>query len=187
MRKIKTADEQNVIILVNNMQRDTSIESIDPEEVESIEIMENPPVKYLKDGYTTVLNIKLKKRSQTYQLLNLYNDVHPGMVTNSHSGSFETGNDKFSFYTILFWSGANREKGNEYGEQHYSETDKDYSANTRHNSHNAAFYIGGDFVPNLKNYLSYSLYADYSNTKTRKWGEGSISQKGLPMNMMSGD
>ncbi len=150
MRKIKTADEQNVIILVNNMQRDTSIESIDPEEVESIEIMENPPVKYLKDGYATVLNIKLKKRSQTYQLLNLYNDVHPGMVTNSHSGSFETGNDKFSFYTILFWSGANREKGNEYGEQHYSETDKDYSVNTRHNSHNAAFYIGGDFVPNLK-------------------------------------
>lgn len=178
MRKIKTADEQNVIILVNNMQRDTSIESIDPAEVESIEIMENPPVKYLKDGYATVLNIKLKKRSQTYRLLNLYNDVHPGMVTNSHSGSFETGNDKFSFYTILFWSGANHEKGNEYGEQHYSGTDKDYSVSTRHNSHNAAFYIGGDFVPNLKNYLSYSLYADYGNTKTRKWGEGSISQKG---------
>lgn len=64
MRKIKTADEQNVIILVNNMQRDTSIESIDPEEVESIEIMENPPVKYLKDGYATVLNIKLKKEAR---------------------------------------------------------------------------------------------------------------------------
>lgn len=61
MRKIKTADEQNVIILINNMQRDTSIESIDPAEVESIEIMDNPPVKYLKDGYATVLNIKLKK------------------------------------------------------------------------------------------------------------------------------
>jgi hypothetical protein len=67
------------------MQRDTSIESIDPAEVESIEIMENPPVKYLKDGHATVLNIKLKKRSQTYRLLNLYNDVHPGMVTNSLS------------------------------------------------------------------------------------------------------
>lgn len=177
MRKIKTADEQDIIILVNNMQRDTSIESIDPAEVESIEIMENPPVKYLKDGYATVLNIKLKKRTQTYRLLNLYNDVHPGMVTNSHSGSFETGNDKYSFYTILFWSGANREKGNEYGEQHNAGTDKCYRINTRRYARNASLQIGGDFVPNRKNYFSYSLYADYANTKTRKWGEGNLSQK----------
>ena len=86
--------------------------------------------KYLKDGYATVLNIKLKKRSQTYQLLNLNNDVHPGMLTNSHSGSFETGNDKFSFYTIFSWAGNNRKKGTEYGEQHYSGTEKYYNTET---------------------------------------------------------
>lgn len=177
MRRIKTADEQNVIILVNNIQRDTSIESIDPEEVESIEIMENPPVKYLKDGYAAVLNIKLKKRSQIYRMLNLYNNIHPGMVTNSHSGSFETGNDRCSFYAILFWAGSNHEKGNEYGEQHYSGTSKFYDTDIRHNSHNAAVYVGGDLVPTSKSYLSYSLYADYDNTKTRKWGEGSFSQE----------
>ena len=45
------------------------------------------------------------------------------MLTNSHSGSFETGNDKFSFYTIFSWAGNNREKGTEYGEQHYSGTE----------------------------------------------------------------
>lgn len=176
-REIKTVDDQNVIILVNNIQRDTSIESIDPEEVESIEIIENPSSKYLKDGYATVLNIKLKKRSQSYRLLNLYNDINPELITNSHSGSFETGNDKFSFYTTLFWLGHNREKGNEYGEQHSSETDKFYSTYTKFDYRNLDISIGGDFVPNLKNNISYSFSVDYANSKTRKWGEGYISQK----------
>ncbi|MBF7061274.1 MAG: hypothetical protein SPI29_15865 [Bacteroides uniformis] len=52
------------------------------------------------------------------------------MLTNSHSGSFETGNDKFSFYTIFSWAGNNREKGTEYGEQHYSGTEKYYNTET---------------------------------------------------------
>lgn len=178
-REIKTADDQNVIILVNGIQRDTSIESINPEEVENIEILENPSSKYLKDGYAVVLNIKLKKRSQTYRLLNLYNDINPEMITNSHSGSFETGNDRFSFYTNLFWLGNNREKGSEYGEQHNSGTDKCYSADTKLYYRNCDISMGGDFVASHQNYISYSFSVDYSKTNFKKWGKGDICQKGI--------
>lgn len=176
-REIKTTDDQDVIILVNNIQRDISIESIDPKEVESIEIIENPSSKYLKNGYATVLNIKLKKRNQTYRLLNLYNDINPEMISNSHSGSFETGNDKFSFYTNLFWLGHNREKGNEDGKQYNSEIEKYYNARTKLNYRNYDISIGGDFVPNSKNYFSYNFSVDYSKTNIKRQGEGGITQK----------
>jgi hypothetical protein len=59
--KITVDNDENIIILVNNVEKSTDyVKSIAPERMKKVEIIRSPSGKYALEGYSAVLNIVLK-------------------------------------------------------------------------------------------------------------------------------
>lgn len=84
------------------MERPVSLETIDPSQIEAVEVINNPSAKYLMNGLQRVINLKLKARVQNYQIVNLYTAINPELIVNTGSGGFEMGNSKYSFLSMLW-------------------------------------------------------------------------------------
>ena len=63
-RSIKMVDGATPLILINGHKVNSGINSIDPKEVEAVEVINNPSARYLKDGVQCVVNIKMKQRNR---------------------------------------------------------------------------------------------------------------------------
>ena len=86
----------------------SGINSIDPKEVEAVEVINNPSARYLKDGVQCVVNIKMKQKTAAYQTYNM-NTRHMIPVLFGYTGGYyELGNSKASFkpecFSFLFSS-----------------------------------------------------------------------------------
>jgi len=173
-RKIKTMNDEDIIILINGMQRPVSLETIDPSQIEAVEVVHNPSAKYLANGLQHVINLKLKARTQNYRILNLYAALNPELITNTESGGFETGNSRYSLFVNATGMNHNNEKGSEYGYQNLDASSKKYSYDTKFNYGFYDLTVGGDFCPGDKDYLSYSLFLN-RNAETMDYdGTGSF-------------
>lgn len=174
-REIKTISDESVTILINGMQRPVSLETIDPSQIEAVEVVNNPSAKYLMNGLQHVINLKLKARTQNYQMLNLYTALNPELIVNTGSGGFETGNSKYSFFANVMGMIHHDEKGKEYGYQNLDTSYKNYDNSTIFNYRYYDFTVGGDFLPDEKNYLSYSAYLNRNTEAMDYDGTGNIS------------
>lgn len=60
-KTIKVDNEQNVLLLVNGLQKSESfIKNINPKQIAKVEVIRDPSGQYGLEGYTSVINIKLK-------------------------------------------------------------------------------------------------------------------------------
>jgi len=60
--QIKVDNESNVLILLNGLEKDqTFIKNVDPNRIAKIEVIRDPSGKYGLEGYSSIINIKLKK------------------------------------------------------------------------------------------------------------------------------
>lgn len=174
-REIKAIGGENVIILINGMQRPVSLETIDPSQIEAVEVVNNPSAKYLMNGLQHVINLKLKTRAQNYQALNLYAAINPELIANTGSGGFEVGNSDYSFFVSGMGMIHHNEKGKEYGNQKMGTSYKDYDNFTIFNYRYCDITVGGDFLLDKKNYLSYGAYFNHNKEAMDYDGTGSIS------------
>ena len=62
-------DGAQPLILINGNRYNSGIATLDPREIESVEIIDVVKARYLKDGYQKILNIKLKKKTQPFIFL----------------------------------------------------------------------------------------------------------------------
>ena len=99
-RKITLADGSSPLILINGINRPGYVNSLRPEDIESVEVVENPSARYRgSQSVTAVLNIKLKpKREQKYVNGNVYTKQHVEGVFGVSGLSVATGNSKSSLY-----------------------------------------------------------------------------------------
>ena len=70
-RKVTLSDGTVPLILINGNRLNGGVESLDPKQVESIEIIETPSARYLKDGVQAIVNFKTKRQEIPYQKLNI--------------------------------------------------------------------------------------------------------------------
>ncbi|MBD5180052.1 MAG: hypothetical protein HDT01_01995, partial [Bacteroidales bacterium] len=84
------------LILVNGVKK--PLETVSPEFIESVEVIYNPPARYLGDAsVSSVLNIKLKKDGiKPYLKGNLNATTTPNINDLYSKASFETGSEKTS-------------------------------------------------------------------------------------------
>lgn len=95
-RSIKMVDGAIPLILINGHKVNSGINSIDPKEVEAVEVINNPSARYLKDGVQCVVNIKMKQKTAAYQTYNM-NTRHMIPVLFGYTGGYyELGNSKAS-------------------------------------------------------------------------------------------
>ncbi|MBI9064907.1 MAG: TonB-dependent receptor [Marinilabiliaceae bacterium] len=66
---IKVDNGDNVLLLVNGMKKEqTYIKNLSPDRISRIEISRNPTGRYICEGYTSVINIILKKNYTGYEM-----------------------------------------------------------------------------------------------------------------------
>lgn len=174
-REIKTMGGESVVILINGMQRPMSLESIDPSQVEAVEVVNNPSAKYLMNGYQHVINLKVKARTQDYRVLNLYTASDVELITNTTSGGFEMGNSKYSFFVNGMGMIHHDEAGKEYGRQSLGDAHWKYDNATNFNYRYVDLTVGGDFLPTQKDYLSYSVYLNRNKEAMDYDGTGTLT------------
>jgi len=156
-RTIGIAGGGNALILINGVHRGNSLETIDPKDIISVEVMDTPSARYLGTGVTNVINIKTKTRLEKYQLLNIGTENNPGLYFGTASGGYEIGSPKYSLYlngnTFYF----NNNHANETRIQQNQTMLKQYVGRdvSSYLSYNTTF--GGDWIMNNKNYFSYNV------------------------------
>lgn len=184
-RSISTVSGGKVLTLVNGVPRGNALESIDPKDILSVEVMETPSARYLSEGFTNVMNIKTRKNPGKYSLFNFTTQNHIGLHYGTGSGAFEIGNSKASFYVNANGFYFNNNHADDYREQR---TSRFYKQSV--NRHESDYYsynatLGGDWVINAKNYFSYNVSLRSIPTNARKEGKGIWMQEADTVDFVS--
>ena len=176
---ISTAFGGQVMILINGVPRSNALESVDPKDVLSVEVMDTPSARYLSEGFTQVVNIKTRRKVQKYQLLNISTEHNPSLYYGVANGGYELGNDKYSFYVNgkMFY----------FNNNHYDQTDEQRTTsiykiqNVRGTSDYYSYNVtlGGDWVINNKSYLSYNAALRGIPTEGIEEGNGTLENDAL--------
>ena len=176
-RSISTVSGGKVLTLVNGVPRGNALESIDPKDILSVEVMETPSARYLSEGFTNVVNIKTRKNPGKYSLFNFTTQNHIELHYGTGSGAFEIGNSKASFYINANGFYFNNNHADDYREQRTSQLYK--QGVNRHESDYFSYNVtlGGDWVVNTKNYFSYNVSLRSIPTNSQKEGNGILMRE----------
>lgn len=97
-RKVQLEDGAQPLILINGNRYNSGIATLDPREIESVEIIDVVKARYLKDGYQKILNIKLKKKTQPFIFLEGATRHDVPFRKGLGVGYFEVGNSRYALY-----------------------------------------------------------------------------------------
>ena len=98
LQSVTMEDGKQPLVLIDGKTINSGITPINPEDIESVEVMDVVSARYLRMGIKNILNIKLKKKRAPYQFFQ-FATRHDIPLRNSFGvGYFEVGNSKFSLY-----------------------------------------------------------------------------------------
>jgi iron complex outermembrane receptor protein len=177
-RSIKIVDGTSPLILINGHKVNAGINSIDPKDVEAVEIISNPSARYLKDGVQCVVNIKMKQKTAAYQTYNM-NTRHMLPVLFGYTGAYyELGNSKASvslnashFYfhhDDSEWNSLQKNTGYE----------KTAIGKTRQEMSNPYVALNADWICSPKDYFAMSVTYYYWYNKNKEESNGVLKQNG---------
>lgn len=95
---VKTLDGKAPLILINGNMVNSGIGPISPEDIESVEVVNSVSARYLQEGVTSILNIKLKRHAKPYLWLEGATRHEIPLDNGFGVGYFEVGNHKISLY-----------------------------------------------------------------------------------------
>ena len=157
MRSISFADGTSPLILINGVRREGGIGSIDPEDIENIEIVEAPSIRYSKEGYSGILNLKVRKKTSVYHYLNAGANLNPKLVFGIIDATYETGNEKHSFYVTGQEFHFYRNKAFVTDRIKTDNRVEEIKTGNTSNYYDNYLAIGGDKVWNNRDYTSFSV------------------------------
>lgn len=184
-RSIKLANGKSPLILVNGVNRPGYINSLNPGDIESVEVIDNPSARYRGDqSVQAILNIKTKKRIDAYVNGNLYSKHNAEGVFGVTGLSAETGNSKFSVYlnaqNFYFHDDDSEIENRISSDDSYREL----KGLQRYKSNMVYAHLGGDWILNDKNYWAFGVSITTNPSKIHALSSGRISEE-LPDNILS--
>lgn len=97
-RKITMNDGGKPLVLVNGVRREGGLSSVSPEDILSVDVTQTASAEFMREGYTSVVNIKTKKIDRKYTVFNGGVNSHSALRFGIADASYETGNCKYSLY-----------------------------------------------------------------------------------------
>lgn len=173
---IKMVDGATPLILINGHKVNSGINSIDPKEVEAVEVINNPSARYLKDGVQCVVNIKMKQKTAAYQTYNM-NTRHMIPVLFGYTGGYyELGNSKasLSLNASHFYFHHDDSEWNTI--QQNTGYEKTAVSKKRSNISNPYVALNGDWICSPKDYLAMSAIYYHYSSKSEEEGGGILTQ-----------
>ena len=163
------------LILVNGVKK--PLETLLPELIESVEVIDNPSARYLGDtSVASVLNIKLKKDGiKPYLKGNLVVKTTPNTNFIYSSGAFEIGSETSSLYVVGGYMQNGRTRAKSYSDTYQGDIHREQSGKSRSTWRNPFAKIGGDWQPTKKDYLAFEIDYYPNPTNSNSESEGHIT------------
>ncbi len=171
---VKTLNGKTPLILVNGNRVNTGINPIDPAEIESVELITDPPARYINEGVTAILNIKVRKKESPYVWYELSTRHELPLYYGFGVGYFEIGNPKYSLYgrTSLDYQYNQDFAKSVYRE--FSDYTQHYNSTSRGNSRGWLGELLLKANPSEKDYFAVQGYTKSTLSKVRGSGLGLI-------------
>lgn len=172
LQSVTMEDGKQPLVLIDGKTINSGITPINPEDIESVEVMDVVSARYLRMGVKNILNIKLKKKRAPYQFFQ-FATRHDIPLRNSFGvGYFEVGNSKFSLYgrasaNVMY---------NDDSESEVWQRDTDYFkqslGDVRNNNKDALGELLFKWSLTDYDYLAAHIYWKGIDKKTETWGSG---------------
>ena len=169
--RVTTLDGKAPLVLINGNRVNSGISPVSPSAIESVEVIDVVPARYLQMGYTSIINIKLKRASAPYVWLEAatrYNIPSSGMGV----GYFEVGNQTYSLYgraSYNFTHDEDVDLSTSRGNTGYTQT---YDSRNRTNAHNWLGELLFKWNPTENDYFAAHAYVKYDHSRLTEHGVG---------------
>lgn len=178
-RKILMKDGSSPLIMINGILRGNVYEMLDPKNIESVEVIDNPSARYRGgEGSLTILNLKVKRTKDIHQYASLFNTQYVNMKFGFYQASYGLEKEKFSFY----FSGQDWFMNKKMDVSTRTETDnlvRDYSGNSKSKINQLWLNFNGDWVISDNDYLSYGAVFCSNPSDESGWNTGSVINNDL--------
>ena len=178
-RKVQLEDGAQPLILINGNRYNSGIATLDPREIESVEIIDVVKARYLKDGYQKILNIKLKKKTQPFIFLEGATRHDVPFRKGLGVGYFEVGNSRYALYGRASVDYLYDDRS----EQEQRQLNTGYSKWTKGEERlDGTSYLGElqfRWMCTDKDYIVAHMYGNKKINKKKGWGDGLLTD-GIP-------
>ena len=171
-REVKMTDGSRPLVLINGISVNTGITPIDPQNIESVEIIDVINARYLRTGVRHILNVKLKEKRNPYQFFEVATRHEIPWCKGMGVVYFEVGNS----YVSLFGRGSAEYVHNndteltgwQQGETYFK---KSFS-NSRVNGHSYLGELLLKWKVSKNDYMAFHVYTTNRKSDTDSWGNG---------------
>lgn len=177
-QSISTIDGSSPVILINGINRGVAYKMIDPQNIEAVEVVDNPSARYRRgEGDVKVLNLRVKRSVNITHFANIYTRQHLDLGFGVYTASYGLEKEKYSLYLqVQDWYSRNDEEIEEItnGENLV----RNYSGKSKGKMNAFSITGNGDWVISDKDYLSYGLSFYTAPRFSDMTEEGTVSANG---------
>lgn len=158
-QKIKLDDGREPLILINGVKRSGYLNALNPEIIESVEVIDNPSARYMDDeGVRAILNVKLKKQHvKPYLNGNMYTRHMPNLISGVSGLSAELGTATSSLYLTGQHFYFNNDDSESFTDSYSGNIHRKQNGTRRYDSNMLYLNLGGDKIFSDKNYFAYGF------------------------------
>ncbi len=184
---VKLLDGKQPLILIDGNQINSGIAPILPEEIESVEVITSVPARYLQEGYSGIVNIRLKKKRSPYIWFGLSGSEAFPAHTSGPAVNFEIGNEKFSIYGAGLYSYTRNALTLSNVDRSNTGYRQMFTSELRRSSDQWLGWLLLKYLPTQKDYFAMSLRYTNSKSTTTSAAEGEYVAESAQSYLSDGD
>lgn len=171
-QSVKMRSGDSPLVLVDGRLMNSGIAPISPADIESVEVSEVVSARYLQMGYTSMIDIRLRKNRPLY-VYEEWRTRHDIPLRNGFGGvNFETGRRKFSITGSMFANYTLDDKTEYELEERNGDEAKRRVGESATDIHDVYASLLAQWVPSETDYLAFSFYADRNTDSSGGASEG---------------
>lgn len=182
---VKMLDGKSPLILINGHRLNSGINPISPSDIESVEVIDVVPARYLQEGYTGIVNIKLKRAKEPYFWTEVATRHDFPLYKGLGVYYFEVGNQKYSLYGRTAYNYTYNEDKEGHTERSNTTYTQTFDSHNRTHGHSwlGELLLKWEMTP--KDYLAAQFYLTYNKLTDKENGSGTYTEEaampyGLP-------
>jgi len=170
-KTVTSLDGEDMLVLIDGNEVNSGIAPVNAEDIESVEVMTNPSLKYRIRGVNKVLNLRLKRKEAPYVWTEFSASGSLPSYYQNLDGAFEVGNPKMGIYGRASGSYANLRTN-------YSTLNitpgysLDYSGKMWNESWNTSGNLLFKLMPSLNDYVAVKARYSYDYGKNKAYAGG---------------
>lgn len=174
-RKITMDDGVQPLILINGNRYNSGIATIDPKEIQSVEVIDVVKARYLKDGYQKIIDIKLKKKTKPFVFFETATRHNLPFRRGLGVVYFEVGNPRYALYGRSAVDYTHNEESEKETRQENDGYKKFSTGKERLDGNNYLGELQFRWMCTDHDYVVAHIYGNKDLKKSRTWGEGLLN------------